>query len=346
MIKQIMKIAATMMILLSIVTTSISTTYATVSKDIKVTVSELSEKYKLTLHTKNRTATYEQCLNTTKNCVIPSIYKYKTNGKIYTYRITKINKTAFVGPTKNKTKNIEKITMSSYVNTIESGTFQGLSKLKIVKVNKTANLYYIKEKAFKDCKALITFTLPNKIKGIYESAFENCVNLRNVNFPKTLKYIGKQAYSNCKKIKNVTIPKEVQYIHSGTFEGCVNLSKVEFEKNSKIKQIRESSFAYTNISTITIPKQVTTLSYSFYGCEKLKTVNAKFSSVKNIFSAFNGCNNLERLYLPKTIEKVNIRNSKNYNENEFNDNFVTYIYKNNSSIINQLRNQKIKYRYY
>jgi hypothetical protein len=55
--------------------------------------------------------------------------------------------------------------------------------------------------AFRDCKALISLTLPKTLKLIDDSAFENCTMLGKVKIPKSVTSIGVDAFIGCDRVR-------------------------------------------------------------------------------------------------------------------------------------------------
>lgn len=55
--------------------------------------------------------------------------------------------------------------------------------------------------AFRDCKALMTLTLPTDLKAIDDSAFEGCTILGTVKIPKGLESIGTDAFMGCEQLR-------------------------------------------------------------------------------------------------------------------------------------------------
>ena len=60
---------------------------------------------------------------------------------------------------------------------------------------------FIGRSAFRDCKTLMTLTLPSNLETIDDFAFEGCTMLGAVKIPKGLKSIGVDAFMGCEKLR-------------------------------------------------------------------------------------------------------------------------------------------------
>ena len=67
----------------------------------------------------------------------------------------------------------------------------------------------IREKAFKDCRNIKEFTIPDGITSIGVSAFENCTQLEYIVIGESVTNIRENAFKNCNKLKEVHIKSRV-----------------------------------------------------------------------------------------------------------------------------------------
>jgi len=87
---------------------------------------------------------------------------------------------------------------------------------------------------------LTTLTLPNSVKGMGSSCFNNCSNLTSINFGDSLTAITYNSFNNCTGLTSLTFPKSVTAINWNTFNGCTNLTNITLSE--KIKYIDWKTF--------------------------------------------------------------------------------------------------------
>lgn len=104
------------------------------------------------------------------------------------------------------------------ITAIAKGAFQGKGMKKFVFGRK---LEFVNDFALKDCVDLEgVFQFTNCLKGIGESAFENCAKLACVVIKSNIKTISKNAFKGCTGLKSVKISKGVEHIAEDAFDGC------------------------------------------------------------------------------------------------------------------------------
>ena len=94
------------------------------------------------------------------------------------------------------------------------------------------NSYYIQEgalvvcdKAFFDCRGLISIKCPNSLMAIGTSAFANCLDLKEVDLGCHILEIGDNAFKNCKSLHSIYIPESLTYIAKDAFDSS-GLNKI------------------------------------------------------------------------------------------------------------------------
>lgn len=175
------------------------------------------------------------------------------------------------------------------------------------------------------------YVIPNTVKHIYKSAFENSFLVSSITLPSTLQSIGTYAFAYCSGIgPNLTLPTSLKKLEDGAFYGCYNLtgtvnmpanltdlgSYCFLESNDiKVFYVDASNPYYSswndvlyskNLDTIficppakagnyTIPSNVKVIgSYAFYNC-KLLTGNFNIPAATDYigYYAFFGCPGIE-----------------------------------------------------
>lgn len=153
---------------------------------------------------------------------------------------------------------------------------------------------HIGEKAFYECKRLMSIKLPETITDIKDQAFGHCETIENFTIPNSVEQIGSSAFAYCRHLESIIIPDKVQTIPWGTFQYCENLSNVSMGDN--VKQLGRYAFSNCkNLISIKISNQLQLIDVSaFEKCKSLKVIDIP-ETVTDIDGAFNGCTSLERV---------------------------------------------------
>ena len=221
------------------------------------------------------------------------------SGAAYTFQdctsLTKVNglenitlmaKGIFAGCTSLVEVNLAKCTQ------IGEEDFMGCTALTNVVIPKVAKVY---ASAFNGCTSLESLDMPTKITSVGKYAFANCPKLTKVTMNDTSSSVGTYAFAGCTSLKEFALPSGVSSLGEGTFDGCTALTSVT-QKTLKLTTIGKYAFrnctAYTNavlpttvktindfafvdsgITSIQIPKTVTSMNGSaFAGCKNLTSV--------------------------------------------------------------------------
>ena len=104
----------------------------------------------------------------------------------------------------------------------------------------------IGDKAFRfystiEYKSLFTsIKLPNTIRVIGKSAFEDCELLVNFNIPELVTEIKDRAFYGCEKLRSVEISGDLTSIGNSAFFGCISIESIYIPES--VKQIGEMAF--------------------------------------------------------------------------------------------------------
>lgn len=131
--------------------------------------------------------------------------------------------------------------------------------------------------AFRKCGSLTGVKIPSTVEEIGGNAFEE-TGLREIEIPGTVKSIGAGVFENCKNLTDVTLPDTVTELAMSFFDGCTSLQRIKMD----------------NVKTIGI--------YAFRDCQSLTNLILPegLSSITSS-SVFDGCSNLERVYIPASV---------------------------------------------
>ena len=76
----------------------------------------------------------------------------------------------------------------------------------------------IGETAFKYCKNLTSVTIPDGVEIIENEAFEFCYGLESITLPASVEHIGNSAFFYCTALENITLGDGIEYIGNGVFD--------------------------------------------------------------------------------------------------------------------------------
>ncbi len=185
--------------------------------------------------------------------------------------ITRIGDSAFYG------SGLTEIDIPASVKHMNSA-FNGSS---IEKVNLDENISVIPNGAFRGASRLTDIVLPKGLKTIGEHAFDGTASLTSVELPDTLTTIGSDAFRNSgveelyipasvssmfrafdgSNIISLELDEDIRVIPDGMFYGAGKLISIHLPE--KLRQIGEHAFVHSGITSVTIPKTVTSMRNAF-----------------------------------------------------------------------------------
>ena len=150
----------------------------------------------------------------------------------------------------------------------------------------------IGDSAFYYCDSLTSVSIPDSVTSIGDSAFSSCVSLTSVTIPDSVTSIGNIAFSFCTSLTSITIPDSVTSIGDGAFYACYSLTSITIPDS--VTSIGDGAFSScTSLTSITIPDSVTFIGDSAFDfCESLTSVSIPDSVTFIGDNAFSGCPNL------------------------------------------------------
>jgi hypothetical protein len=77
-------------------------------------------------------------------------------------------------------------------------------------------------------KTATSFTIPNGVTTIGDSAFAFCTGLTSITIPSGVTSIGDSAFSYCTELTSITIPSGITSIGLWAFRGCTELTTINF----------------------------------------------------------------------------------------------------------------------
>ena len=88
---------------------------------------------------------------------------------------------------------------------------------------------------YRNNQEVTEITVPDYVKSIEESAFENCTNLVSVHLPGNLTAIEPYTFKDCRSLSDITIPVSTKQIGQYAFAGCSSLDTVRIP--AKVRSI-------------------------------------------------------------------------------------------------------------
>ena len=150
----------------------------------------------------------------------------------------------------------------------------------------------IGDSAFFYCYSLTSVSIPDSVTAIGDSAFFWCSSLTSVSIPDSATSIGDSAFSYCDSLTSVNIPDSVTSIGDEAFYSCSSLTSVNIPDS--VTSIGDRAFSYCDsLTSVSIPDSVTAIgNRAFYYCDSLTSVSIPNSVTSIGDYAFGDCSNL------------------------------------------------------
>ena len=150
----------------------------------------------------------------------------------------------------------------------------------------------IGDSAFSYCDSLTSVSIPDSVTSIGDNAFYFCESLTSVTIPDSVTAIGDSAFSYCDSLTSVSIPDSVTAIGDEAFYSCSSLTSVNIPDS--VTSIGDRAFSYCDsLTSVSIPDSVTAIgNRAFYYCDSLTSVSIPNSVTSIGDYAFGDCSNL------------------------------------------------------
>ena len=176
----------------------------------------------------------------------------------------------------------------------------------------------IGNKAFYQCSALTSITLPDSVTSIGNDAFYQCSALTSITFPDSVTSIGNYAFFQCSSLASITIPNRVISIGNYAFNKCSALTSITLPDS--VTSIGDAAFwACSSLKSVTIPESVKTLGNAAFGCcTKLEYFYGKFAAsdnraliVNNTLNSYAAGATIDSYTIPENITEIGQNSFRN-----------------------------------
>ena len=130
------------------------------------------------------------------------------------------------------------VTIPSSVTSISESAFSGCSSLKEINVaidntefSSLGGVLFSKDKSeliLCPQRKTGSYTIPNSVTSVSDSAFFYCSSLTSITIPKSVTSIGHDSFCGCSSLTNITIPNSVTSIGDWAFYNCSSLKDVYY----------------------------------------------------------------------------------------------------------------------
>lgn len=162
----------------------------------------------------------------------------------------------------------------------------------------------IGDSAFEGCSLLENLTMPDGLTTIGSFAFNRCTSLNNVILPGSLTTIDNFAFSGCSSLKNVILPDTLTTIGSCAFSSCSSLTEIAIPDS--VTTLESNAFSYcTSLESVKLSDSITQIeSNTFNNCTSLKSL-PNLANIKSIGrSAFSYCTSIKSVVIPKNVTSL------------------------------------------
>ncbi len=203
---------------------------------------------------------------------------------------------------------IKDVRFSSNLVLIEKGAFR-FSKIQNRGRFLPDSLRIIGTSAFEECQSLTEIYFPDSVVHIDESAFYNCEYITKVRMSPNVKYLKDSAFSTCVTLKEFEWNSDVKLIGENTFRSCKALSDFDFQG---VELLYPSSFLNSGVKTVVLGEDkneeasalVSIEEQSFKSCADLETlsIGGNVATIKS--QAFAECENLETAVISESVINI------------------------------------------
>ncbi len=163
---------------------------------------------------------------------------------------------------------------------------------------------WIENSAFSQNQHLVNVSLPDDVTVLGSFAFSGCTNLEEVKLPSSLSALYLCIFYNCSHLKSVTIPDGVTHLGVRLFYGCTSLTSVAMPES--VTKTDDSIFENcTSLKNVTLSPNLDIINYKmFFNCSSLSEIIIPDGVTEIRNNAFENCSALKTLDLPESVTSL------------------------------------------
>jgi hypothetical protein len=166
------------------------------------------------------------------------------------------------------------VLVDNTIDIIGKSCFESCCSIRMVGFAPQSRVRVIRGRAFADCRALRSISIPSSVEYLHKDCFHSCTSLSAVSFPSGAKFrkLPRGAFMNCPSLRSIIIPSSVEVIAGACFDGCKSMASVTFESPSNLKRIESTAFAgCEQLTSFVLPSSVEILGRMCFPCCLLLT---------------------------------------------------------------------------
>lgn len=169
---------------------------------------------------------------------------------------------------------------------------------------------YIGKEAFFGCTAMTVLNLGNGVETVDENAFASCTDLTTVSIPASAEF-GKNAFLGDRLINSVVVTPGTGVMTNYDFDSHVELpwnrgvKGVAVTIQDGVTNIGSYAFYGSGVTSVSIPSTVTAIGdYAFVNCDSLTAITIPFGVETIGDRAFSGTYNITSIELPNSVREI------------------------------------------